>query len=496
MTHEHNYTNEDYKITRNYMVQEHQDVVSSTTRLFHRTTNTGGLKAAILADVMQGLTMIAVSVAIIIQGSIEADGVGPVIQTNVDGGRLNFFNFDMDPTVRVTTISALVGQLFMSLSIFGCQQNFVQRYCSMKSQRQVTKTLMYNIPVITVLFSLSWVVGMVIYAIYASCDPLSSGYIKNFDEILPFYVEDRFSAMPGILGLFLGCLFNGALSLNVSNLNSLATVTFEDFLRPIPAFKGLKDKHQLYAIKAIGVVYGFVIMGMSFLVSLLSGVIESSMLVTSATSGPLLGVFLLAMVIPCCNWKGAATGVIAGHLTTLWITFGSLYVDKPPEEFLPLSTEGCTNETFSRFIKEANGSFALGTQSKFLNLTEMTTIEPTLASQPDLFTQIHSISYMYYSLIGCIITVALGWIISYFTASPRDQYDEKLIHPLARSIANYFPGKKRLYTDKTANSEGKSVDDNIIPTISASPIERTHSANSTTYSQDVPIESEVYSTKL
>lgn len=70
---------------------------------------------------------------------------------------------------------------------------------------------MFNIPVITVLFSLSWVVGMVIYAIYANCDPLSEGYIKTFDEILPFYVEDRFSYMPGVLGLFLACLFNGAL---------------------------------------------------------------------------------------------------------------------------------------------------------------------------------------------------------------------------------------------------------------------------------------------
>lgn len=90
-------------------------------------------------------------------------------------------------------------------------------------------------------------------------------------------------------------------SLNVSNLNSLSTVTFEDFIRPY--YKELKDKHQLYAIKAISVVYGFVIMGISFGVGLLSGVIESSMLVTSATSGPLLGVFLLAMLVPRCNWK-------------------------------------------------------------------------------------------------------------------------------------------------------------------------------------------------
>lgn len=75
------------------------------------------------------------------------------------------------------------------------------------------RTLMYNMPVITVLFSLSWVVGMVIYAVYEHCDPLSYGYIKNLDEILPFYVEDRFSFFPGLLGLFMATLFNGALRL-------------------------------------------------------------------------------------------------------------------------------------------------------------------------------------------------------------------------------------------------------------------------------------------
>lgn len=70
---------------------------------------------------------------------------------------------------------------------------------------------MYNIPVISVLFSLSWVVGMVVYAVYASCDPLSAGYTKKYDEILPFFVEDRFNHMPGLLGLFMASLFNGAL---------------------------------------------------------------------------------------------------------------------------------------------------------------------------------------------------------------------------------------------------------------------------------------------
>lgn len=53
----------------------------------------GGLKAAILADVMQGLTMIAISVAIIIQGIVEAGGVKEVLEKNLNGSRLEFFKW-------------------------------------------------------------------------------------------------------------------------------------------------------------------------------------------------------------------------------------------------------------------------------------------------------------------------------------------------------------------------------------------------------------------
>lgn len=414
----------------------------------------GGLKAAILADVMQGLTMIAVSLAIIFQGCFEAGGMDEVYRRNKEGGRLNFFNFSFDLTARVTTTSAIFGQLFMSLSIFGCQQNFVQRYCSMDSQKKVTKTLMCNIPVITVLFSLSWVVGMVVYAVYASCDPLTADYIDKYDEILPFFVEDRFSYLPGILGLFMASLFNGALSLNVSNLNSLATVTFEDFIRPIPALKGMKDSHQLLSIKIVGVIYGLIIMGISFGVGLLDGVIESSMLVTSATSGPLLGVFIMALLIPCANWKGASIGVITGHLVTLWITFGGLTIEKPPPKILELNTTGCSNSSFNDHIlkpehKSSSWSFTTTTTTPAPYIYNDHFLNTTRAAPSDPLTQLYSVSYMYYSLIGCFITILIGWTVSYFTGSESDLYDQELIHPIARKMANVFPGKKRVYSQKT-----------------------------------------------
>lgn len=434
----------------------------------------GGLKAAITADVVQGFTMIACSLAIIIYGSIDVGGFQKVVDVSVERGRLQFFNFDLDPTIRVATLSALFGQLFMSLSIFGCQQNFVQRYCSMDSQRAVTKTLMANIPVITVLFSLSWVAGMVIFASYADCDPLRLGYISKIDEIVPFYVEDKFVFLPGLLGLFMASLFNGALSLAVSNLNSLATVTWEDFISQIPQFRSFTDKRQLLVIKLIGSLYGILIMGISFGVATLSGVIESSMLMTSATSGPLLGVFLLAMLFPCVNWKGAVSGMIVSHVVTLWITFGSLTVEKPPVQLLPLSTTGCTNDSYAHVVSPAeivipdsqyhfewaNHSISeepLYNYTIFKNISSST--EEGVSTSPDpenILTELYSITYMYYSLIGCGITVLLGIIVSYITGtSPEDAYDEKLIHPLALKISKLFPGPPRRYVQDKITSPDK-----------------------------------------
>lgn len=141
-------------------------------------------------------------------------------------------------------------------------------------------------------------------------------------------------------------------SLNVSNLNSLATVTWEDFISQMPQFKGLDDKKQLTIIKVIGSIYGVMVMGVGFSVGLLSGVIESSMLMTSATSGPLLGVFLLAMLVPMANWKGAASGMIIAHIITIWITFGSFTIDKGEDQLLPTSTAGCTNGSFAAGISK------------------------------------------------------------------------------------------------------------------------------------------------
>lgn len=109
------------------------------------------------------------------------------------------------------TLSAVLGQLFMSLSVYGCQQTFVQRYVALGSAAAARRTLLAAAPAVAALFSLGWLVGAALYALYAACDPLAAGATTEPDELLPHYVQDQLAALPGMMGLFLGSLFNGAL---------------------------------------------------------------------------------------------------------------------------------------------------------------------------------------------------------------------------------------------------------------------------------------------
>lgn len=407
----------------------------------------GGLKAAITADVIQGITITLVSVLVICQGIYESGGISNVYNVNRDNDRLQFFKFTGDITTRVDTLSAYLGQLFISLSVLGCQQNLVQRYLSMKSEKEVRRTLFSNIPFITILFSLSWFVGMVVYSTYATCDPLDAGYTRKMDEILPFFVYDKLLYIPGCLGIFMATLSNGALCLNVSNINSLATVTWEDFLSQLPRFRGVIDKKQLHIIKYLGVAYAFVILGFAFCVGFLSGVIETAMLTSSATTGPLVGVFLLAVFVPVANWKGASAGMIISFAVTTFLSIGSFTIDKPATDMLPTSVDGCTNSTFSPWITKPHSSWLLQQSSPVeigwangeFSYT-MSTVPPVI--ERNVLQSMFAITYMYYSSFGTVITLVIGTLISWILRTDEDVCDEKMLNPYFVRLMKFIRREK------------------------------------------------------
>lgn len=71
----------------------------------------------------------------------------------------------------------------------------------------------------------------------------------------------------------------------------------------LPKFQNTKDKQQLFIIKCLGVLFAVIVAICGYLVQLLPNIFDSVMLIQSALCGPLLGVFILAMLIPIANGK-------------------------------------------------------------------------------------------------------------------------------------------------------------------------------------------------
>ena len=61
------------------------------------------------------------------------------------------------------------------------------------------------------------------YAYFANCDPISMGWVKASDQLLPYMSMVILEKQPGLVGLYIAGAFSGTLSSVSSGMNSLAT---------------------------------------------------------------------------------------------------------------------------------------------------------------------------------------------------------------------------------------------------------------------------------
>ena len=69
-------------------------------------------------------------------------------------------------------------------------------------------------------------------------------------QLVPYFVLDEMSYLPGLPGLFVACIMSGALSTVSSGLNSLAAVTWQDFISNIPMFQKMSEEKQSWVLRA------------------------------------------------------------------------------------------------------------------------------------------------------------------------------------------------------------------------------------------------------
>ena len=61
------------------------------------------------------------------------------------------------------------------------------------------------------LWTMFYFSGLVAYAVYKDCDPLTSGKIDKADQIIPYLVMEKLGNIPGAVGLFIAAVYGGVL---------------------------------------------------------------------------------------------------------------------------------------------------------------------------------------------------------------------------------------------------------------------------------------------
>uniref|UniRef100_A0A6M2DZL7 Putative sodium-dependent multivitamin transporter n=1 Tax=Xenopsylla cheopis TaxID=163159 RepID=A0A6M2DZL7_XENCH len=358
----------------------------------------GGMKAVLITDVFQSILMFG-AIFSVVGVAWSRYGLDGIWQRALDGGRIEFLNFDPDPTTRHTWWSLIIGGGFTYLSLYGVNQTQVQRLLTVKDLKSSQRALWLNWPILSLLSLSTSLSGLAIYASYKDCDPLKEGRISSSDQLMPIFVVDNFSHLPGLSGLFVAGIFSASLSTVSAAVNSLAAVTMEDYVKPLYKLirkKPFPETRGALHSKLLALFYGMLCVAVAFAAESLGGVLQASLTIFGVVGGPLFGMFTLGMFTTRANQKGVLTGLACGLAFALWIGFGG---PKPPPKTLPVSTQGCpynngthTYHHFSSTLKSDNDS--------------------------DYF-YLYRLSYLWYSVLGFLVTFVVGALMSVLYESIR-----------------------------------------------------------------------------
>ncbi|NWX67764.1 SC5A8 protein, partial [Alca torda] len=386
----------------------------------------GGLKAVVWTDVFQVGIMVAGFSSVIIRAVVVQEGIGRIVNDSYYGGRLNFWDFDPNPLQRHTFWTIVIGGTFTWTGIYGVNQSQVQRYIACKSRFHAKMALYINLVGLWAILACAALCGLALYSIYKDCDPWTANQVSALDQLMPYLVLDILRDFPGVPGLFVASAYSGTLSTVSSSINALAAVTVEDLIRPY--FKSLSEKKLSWISMGMSLFYGGVCIAMAALASLLGALLQAALSIFGMVGGPLLGLFALGILCSFANGIGAFVGLVSGFVISLWVGIGSQIYPPLPERTKPLSLsiEGC------------NISSVNLTSTENPLTTVFTTPTP---ERPALADNWYSLSYLYFSTLGTLITVVVGIIISLLTGGLKQKTDPKFLLTKEDFLSNFSRSK-------------------------------------------------------
>ncbi|MCU1262552.1 MAG: sodium:solute symporter [Bryobacterales bacterium] len=282
----------------------------------------GGMTAVIWTDVIQMGMYVggAILSFFIILGKVPG-GWTHVVETAQAAHKFQVFDFSFAPTAAFfakpySFWAGVIGGCFLTSASHGTDQLIVQRLLSARTLGESRLALFSSWVVVFVQFTLFLMIGVLLWVYFQD---LHLAAPKPLDRLYPRFVWENVPR--GLAGLIMAAILAAAMANLSAALNSLASTTVVDFLRPL--LPNQSDERSLWQARIATVVWGVVLVAIGLVASHWGSVLESGLSIASVTLGILLGVFLLGCLTKRTGERAAITGVLAGLAVILYVKFAT-----------------------------------------------------------------------------------------------------------------------------------------------------------------------------
>ncbi|WP_299258215.1 sodium:solute symporter [uncultured Aquimarina sp.] len=293
----------------------------------------GGMKAVIWGDVIQMIILFLGIIICLVYGISELGGIDNFL-TNVDKSRLTAVDFskwgfnNSDKQDEFGFWPMVIGGFFLYASYYGTDQTQSQRLLSANNMSTIKKLLLANglfrFPITLTYCVMGLVLGTLLMTDVDFMQAMNTVYQSNFDSLegkkadlmVPVFIIHYLPN--GIIGILIIAIMSAAMSTLSSTVNSLSAVTMEDFVKRYKT--DLSSKDYVKYSRVLSIFWGVVCLFFAFFAGNIEGtVIEVINKISSVFYGPILAVFILAILTKRTNAFGANIGIVSGVLCNIYL---------------------------------------------------------------------------------------------------------------------------------------------------------------------------------
>lgn len=286
----------------------------------------GGISAVIWTDVIQFVVMsLGVLASIYVAAQGAAGGLGEAWALASEAGKLDVVHLEA-PLGGQGLVTAIFGYGLLALSLFGTNQQPVQRYMTVKDVASAQRALVLGVSAGGLGVLLSLLLGAFLYVFYAAYpELLPAGFAdlpagQRADALVPHFIDTQ--VPPLLTGALVAAVFAAAMSSLDSALNSLSAALTVDFLARFRPATGEQARLRFAKVVVVTAGIGGIAIGV-YASRLGDSLIALILAFMGYFAGGLLGLFLLGMLTRRATGTGAFTGAIVGTLVVLMVTENS-----------------------------------------------------------------------------------------------------------------------------------------------------------------------------